>query len=522
TILRRKGRILDALSENLQLLRQNLTPANQTLLDDLLETRSHLANVVYRRPEDISDPDSHRQLLDNLAVKAENLEAELSRRSAEFRTETEPVTIESIQQLIPADAALVELVQYKPYDPKASPGKYWGNPHYAAYILHPTGDPQWVDLGEAAAIDTAVTDFRTALESGNNPGDPFDKQLARPLYTLLIQPLREKLGNARHLLLSPDSQLNLIPFAALVDDNDQYLLETHALTYLTTGRDLLRLQLTAPSQQPPVLFANPDYDLPGDPNSVQLVANLGNVATLPAASSATPATNRRSLDLDFAQFGALPNTADEAAAIAPLFANSSIFSQSQATENALKRLNSPNILHLATHGFFLEIATPEPSEDSPFGSTADALRPQPETQENPLLRSGLAFAGANPRQSGDDDGVLTALEVAGLRLRGTQLVVLSACKTGVGDVATGEGVYGLRRALTISGAKTQVMSLWNVETYATQHLMTEYYQRLAQGEERGEALRQVQLEMLRGDTFQHPDFWAAFLPSGEWGELSNK
>ncbi|MGC1199747.1 MAG: CHAT domain-containing protein, partial [Geitlerinemataceae cyanobacterium] len=444
------------------------------------------------------------------------------RRSAEFRTETEPVTIESIQQLIPADAALVELVQYKPYDPKASPGKYWGNPHYAAYILHPTGDPQWVDLGEAAAIDTAVTDFRTALESGNNPGDPFDKQLARPLYTLLIQPLREKLGNARHLLLSPDSQLNLIPFAALVDDNDQYLLETHALTYLTTGRDLLRLQLTAPSQQPPVLFANPDYDLPGDPNSVQLVANLGNVATLPAASSATPATNRRSLDLDFAQFGALPNTADEAAAIAPLFANSSIFSQSQATENALKRLNSPNILHLATHGFFLEIATPEPSEDSPFGSTADALRPQPETQENPLLRSGLAFAGANPRQSGDDDGVLTALEVAGLRLRGTQLVVLSACKTGVGDVATGEGVYGLRRALTISGAKTQVMSLWNVETYATQHLMTEYYQRLAQGEERGEALRQVQLEMLRGDTFQHPDFWAAFLPSGEWGELSNK
>jgi CHAT domain-containing protein len=111
------------------------------------------------------------------------------------------------------------------------------------------------------------------------------------------------------------------------------------------------------------------------------------------------------------------------------------------------------------------------------------------------------------------------MEVAGLRLRGTQLVVLSACKTGVGDTATGEGVYGLRRAFAISGAKTQVMSLWSVETDATQHLMTEYYKRLAQGEERGEALRQVQLEMLRGDTFQHPDFWAAFLPSGEWRRM---
>jgi CHAT domain-containing protein len=427
TLLRRKGRILDALTENLQLLRQNLTPENQTFLDDLLETRSHWATLVYRLPEEIRDPASHRQLITNLTAEAERLEAELARRSAEFRTETEPVTIEVIQQQIPADAALVELVQYRPRDAKAKPGERFGSPRYAAYILHATGEPQWVDLGDAAAIDTAVEAFRKALESGNNPGDLFDKQQARPLYSLLIQPLRQKLGNARHLLFSPDSQLNLIPFAALVDDNDQYLLETYTITYLTTGRDLRRLQLTAPSQQPPILFANPNYELPGDPNSVQLLANLGNLAQLPPPSRTTTSSgNRGSLNITLT-FNSLLNTEDEAAAIAPLFPNSTIISQSQATENVLKRLDSPNILHIATHGFFLEIETPEPSDDS------NLLRPRPEHQENPLLRSGLALAGFNLRQSGNEDGVLTAMEVAGLRLRGTQLVVLSACKTGVGD-----------------------------------------------------------------------------------------
>jgi CHAT domain-containing protein/Tfp pilus assembly protein PilF len=520
TLLRRKGRILDALTENLQLLRQNLTPENQTFLDDLLETRSHLATLVYRLPEDIPEPASHRQQIANLTTEAERLEAELARRSAEFRTETEPVTIEAIQQQIPADAALIELVQYRPFDAKAKWGERFGSPRYAAYILHATGEPQWVDLGDAAAIDTAVEAFRTALESGDNSGDLFDKQQAHPLYSLLIQPLRQKLGNARHLLLSPDSQLNLIPFAALVDDNNQYLLETYTITYLSTGRDLRRLQLTAPSQQPPILFANPNYDLPGDPNSIQLLANLGNLAQLPppSSTSATSSGNRGSLNITLT-FNSLLNTEDEAAAIAPLFPNSTIISQSQATENVLKRLDSPNILHIATHGFFLEIVPPEPSDDSPLLGDSNPLRSRPEHQENPLLRSGLALAGFNLRQSGNEDGVLTAMEVAGLRLRGTQLVVLSACKTGVGDTATGEGVYGLRRAFAISGAKTQVMSLWSVETDATQHLMTEYYKRLAQGEERGEALRQVQLEMLRGDTFQHPDFWAAFLPSGEWRKM---
>ncbi len=117
--------------------------------------------------------------------------------------------------------------------------------------------------------------------------------------------------------------------------------------------------------------------------------------------------------------------------------------------------------------------------------------------ENPLLRSGLALAGANRLKSGDDDGILTAQEAAGLDLWGTKLVVLSACDTGVGEVKNGEGVYGLRRALVLAGSETQVMSLWPVSDKGTRDLMIEYYWRLLRGEGRSAALRAVQLQMLK-------------------------
>ncbi|MEN9219016.1 MAG: CHAT domain-containing protein, partial [Gloeomargarita sp. DG_2_bins_126] len=134
-------------------------------------------------------------------------------------------------------------------------------------------------------------------------------------------------------------------------------------------------------------------------------------------------------------------------------------------------------------------------------------------------RSGLALAGFNLRQSGADDGVLTALEVTGLDLRGTQLVVLSACETGLGEVQSGEGVYGLRRAFALAGAQAQVMSLWKVDDEATKNLMVNYYQRLSRGESRGEALRQAQLSLLKTGNYQHPKYWSGFIPSGDWRAL---
>lgn len=139
--------------------------------------------------------------------------------------------------------------------------------------------------------------------------------------------------------------------------------------------------------------------------------------------------------------------------------------------------------------------------------------------ENPLLRSGLALAGINNRTkalSNTNDGVLTALEVAGLNLRGTQLVVLSACETGLGDIKVGDGLYGLRRALVIAGSQSQVLSLWVVSDEGTKDLMVKYYQNLKLGKGRHEALREAQMELLKTPGYEHPYYWASFVPSGDW------
>ena len=275
TILRRKGRILDVMTNDLQLLRENITPENQQLLDELAAVRTQLATLIYNQPENLPE-EQYRQQVASLREKSEQLEAELSRRSAEFRTISEPVTIEAVQQFIPEDAALVEFVLYYPWNAKAN---QWEKPHYAAYILKSSGEPQWVDLGEVDAIHQAAFgrfSFNLALKDKKDAfmGNTDDiKQAARQLDELLMQPIREKLGNVNHIIISPDAQLNLIPFAALVDENNRYLIETYKITYLTTGRDLIRLQLEHSHKQAPVIVANPDYDKPGEPTTVAVSNN---------------------------------------------------------------------------------------------------------------------------------------------------------------------------------------------------------------------------------------------------------
>ena len=185
---------------------------------------------------------------------------------------------------------------------------------------------------------------------------------------------------------------------------------------------------------------------------------------------------------------------------------------------------SPRILHLATHGFFLT--------DQQFESLTGQRRLQFEDEplpadmriENPLLRSGLALAGANiGLKSGKiegSDGLLTAEEVLGLRLQGTELVVLSACNTGTGEVKTGEGVYGLRRAFVQAGAKGLVMSMWPVPDEETKELMEVFYRHVSGGKmSRSEALRQAALHQMQVAEERygraHPLFWGAFVYLGE-------
>ncbi|HWM87920.1 MAG TPA: CHAT domain-containing protein, partial [Kofleriaceae bacterium] len=234
---------------------------------------------------------------------------------------------------------------------------------------------------------------------------------------------------------------------------------------------------------------------------------------------------RRSRDLRGKKWERLPGTAEEADALSRLLDGVQVLRGTRATEGALKKVAGPRILHIATHGFFLPAEPPPAAEAGPSpGAPAPVLPGQAAEAstgpENPLLRSGLVLAGANRLSSAGDDGILTALEAAGLDLWGTQMVVLSACETGVGKVTEGDGVHGLRRALVIAGAETLVMSLWQVDDRATRELMAGFYRKLHAGEGRSDALRQVQLKMLQTERTKHPYYWASFVPTGSWAPLA--
>ena len=226
-------------------------------------------------------------------------------------------------------------------------------------------------------------------------------------------------------------------------------------------------------------------------------------------------------------FPALPYTAKEGEALEALLPGATLLTRRDANKAALRQVRGPVLLHIATHGFFLEDlnVTGTGGQGQGAGDGPDRRLKQVENGgmniESPLVRSGLALAGAN-EQKKEDNGILTALEVTGMNLWGTKLVVLSACDTGVGEVKNGDGVHGLRRALVLAGSETQVMSLWPVSDRGTRELMVVYYTGLKRGQGRSEALRQVQLKMLRDVKRQHPYYWASFIQSGEWANLDGK
>ena len=535
TILRRKGRSLDAMTDQVAALRRHTTPQDQALLDSLSASRAYLATLQVSGRGNLT-PEVRRERIARLEAEVERLEGEIGKRSIEFRTQAQPITLAAMQQALPADAALVEIFVYRPLNLKAkNKAEKYDAARYVAYVVR-RGEavPQWVELGETATIDGEVERLRAALK---DPGRADVQTLARALDERVMRPIRKLLGPIQRIFLSPDGALNLIPFAALVDENSKYLVENYSIGYLTSGRDLLRLQARFESRNAPLLIADPLFDtaaMPPRPADRQVNQR----------SSQSDDSNRRSLDFTSRTYKPLPGTAAEAAALSKLLLDARVLAQEQATEAALKQVNRPRLLHIATHGFFLADQPQDLPTSNILRGTSDTLGTAtlPVRWENPLLRSGLVLAGVKQGQSGvGEDGVLTALETAGLDLWGTKLVVLSACETGLGDVKNGAGVYGLRRALVLAGSETQVMSLWKVSDAGTRDLMTAYYIRLQKEEGRTEALRQVQMSMLHGqlspaaisgkretsDTdekvvskdYRHPYYWAAFIPSGDWRSL---
>lgn len=493
TVLRRKGRVLDALVDGVGALRRRLSSEDAKLLDDLAAFRGVLARTSIAPPTTPQE----RLLLEGVEQRIEELEARISEQSADFRLAEAPIRIQAVQASIPRKAALVEVFLWHPIVKNQNRSK-----RYLAYVLQREGEPRFVDLGETKAIDEAANKFLGALRDPNRKDV---LELGRALDEKTMRPIRGQLGEARQIIFSPDGMLNLVPIGSLVDEKGKFLVQDYSISYVVSGRDLMRMGARVPARSPDVVIANPIF---------------GSRAAQGEEPSSTG--ERKASGLSGAFFGDLPGTGEEAEAIGKIFPGARVLTQGEATEKAFKELHGPRLLHVATHGFFLKGA--ETARKSSRG--LDLELDTPHTKEshapNPLIYSGLALSQANSRPGEGEDGILTALEASGLDLWGTKLVVLSACETGLGELENGEGVSGLRRALFTAGAESAIMSLWKVDDEATRDLMIDIYARLSKGSGRAESLRQAQLGLLGNKNFGHPYFWASFVEVGDYSNLDGE
>ncbi|MBV9072908.1 MAG: CHAT domain-containing protein [Acidobacteria bacterium] len=501
-LLQRKGRLLEAMTDNFAQLRRRASPEDQRLLDDLKATTVQLAQITLRRSQRFA-PAERLKTLQELEQKKEKLEAVISRNNEEFRVKARPVTLENVCAALPPRTALIEFATYRPYDPKATDPEQFGARRYAAYVITAHSPPKGVDLGPSDVIDSALASFRAALQ---DPARHDASSLGRVVGEKIIDPIREALTGPTRLLISPDGQLDLIPFEALRDAAGNYLVEQYAISYLLSGRDLLRMQAPIESAEPPVILADPLFEKTG---AVQLASARSGAYSASTLRSITTGTK-----LSEVYFAPLPGTRVEAARIHELFPDSKVLTGPNASRAAIQELSAPGILHIATHGFFLKDSSAAEMSGGGSNNTTDF--------ENPLLRSGLALTNANLVRDGDNEGIFTALEAANLNLWGTKLVTLSACDTGMGEVRNGEGVYGLRRAFFMAGAQSMVMSLWPVSDYLTREMMVSYYTALKHGAGRADALRRVQLALIHRKDRRHPFYWASFIEAGEWANLAGR
>ncbi|KAF0210105.1 MAG: hypothetical protein FD167_5410, partial [bacterium] len=255
-ILRRKGRALDATTDNIATLRSRANKEDQALFDELYNARSQYS-VQSLRGVGNTGIEQHKANIKSLEEQIEILEKKISIRSAEFRTLSQPITLDEVQKAIPDNAVLIEFISYQQYDAKNDKG----DRHYAVYVLVNSGEPLFADLGKAEAIEQAISKLRTVLPNVKTSIEKQVKPAAKTLDELVMKPVRALIGDKKRLLVSPDGVLNLIPFEALVDEKGKYLVENYEISYLASGRDLLRLQTKIDSKQPPVIIGNPDFGL---------------------------------------------------------------------------------------------------------------------------------------------------------------------------------------------------------------------------------------------------------------------
>jgi CHAT domain-containing protein/Tfp pilus assembly protein PilF len=465
------------------------------------------------------------------------------------------VETETVRAHIPPSAVLIDIARFDVFNYAARrKGEDWKPARYAAWIVPPQGQGsvEVVDLGEASEIDAAVTAYRESLRyaigenglvssAGEAKAEQLLREAAKPLVDKVLRPIMAGVTAAgcekstTELILSPDGELWLVPWAALPIEDGRYLVEQYAISTVTSGRDLVPSHERAESLES-LVFADPSFDLPAQDlvKAVKAIDVPDEPSALPAdISIASAGAGRRSVsEIGWAQ--PLPASVGEARRVAERIeeitgAKPNVFLRERALEERVKRARSPRILHFATHGFVLpdqvtSVARIEQQSrfskpDKPIqGLTSEAGEPL----EDPLLRCGLLLAGCNAsataRPEGVDDGCLTGKEIVALDLRGTELVVLSACETGLGRVQYGEGVAGLRQAFLIAGAEAVLASLWQVPDAATAELISRFFANLADDRGNARALQESQREAIekrrKSLGAAHPAAWAAFQVTG--------
>ncbi len=526
TVVNWRALCLDELVNRRRAARAADDPRLASLQEDLREKREAFSRLAVAG-------DGDQEQLAKAQMAKERAERLFAEKSLAFRGGggSPSVEADSLGDALPAGSSLVAFFRYEDglleqIDQSEQSGEEADSTKirtlrdegtsfsYLAFVLRSGAtDVQAVNLGPAADLEGIVTQWRQELQRGIRviydaavPLETEYRQVAARLRQTIWDPVAPLLDGSEQVFIVPDGALHLVNFAALAEDDGRYLVQNGlAFHYLAAERELRETERSAAEGKGLLALGDPAFgELPPfDPNQ---------------ALRSSPTYEKQYASLSFVP---LPQTGVEAERISLLWRaladgaedDALLLTGNDATEEAFKALApGKRCLHLATHGFFLEPRANTASEES------DALA------DNPLLRAGLALAGANQRETCSDkgeDGILTAEEIAGLDLGGVEWAVLSGCGTGLGSIRAGEGVFGLRRAFQLAGVRTVVMSLWPVEDQAARLWMEAFYTAKGeQGEAIASAVRSASLAIMERQLEDghgtHPFFWAPFVASGDW------
>jgi CHAT domain-containing protein/Tfp pilus assembly protein PilF len=517
--LKRKGLLLKIASEIEQVKQMLDKPELNQISQQLMDKKKTLASLTLSGPVD-ADAKDFLLSIEQLENEIEELQGKLGRASIRFKTTNQDLTPESVIYQLENDDILVDYFIYMNHRQ--------GTQQLVVIVAQKSkkGEPvfQKIFLGKMADIHNWVENYRSTIQDEDADEEEV-KEEGNILYGKMWKPMIQFFNDKSSIYLVPDGILNILPFDALVDDDDEYIIQTYELKMLSSGRDLLQSK-SKPSKGIFMIIAGPNYNSEYL-EQTDLVQNI--------KRKRKRGGNKRNADimkglrmgefgmrgLSFAPLPGAEREGEEIDALCKKDRPTLLYLKNKAEEEQLRRIEkTPEILHIATHGFFLKSQENLTKRLVKLQRSIEPLKLIPPPGDNPLLRAGLAFAGINKNAQylgeidTDNDGVLTALEVLGLNLFGTRLVVLSACETGLGEIHVGEGVYGLRRAFQEAGAKTVLNSLWEVSDKGTQTLMTGLYKNLLKGMSVREAFRNSQLDMKNSIIWSHPYVWSAFFLVG--------